>query len=158
MPDGTDYIAFLLAGSFLMGLIFAQLLRAKHSSAGESNTQTLDKQYKSLQAENNVLSRKLATANEALEAAEKALAESEQRRQEIQVAFEARSDQLEMAKTDLRDAVRKTKDLRKDLVQHAEDTLRAEVKARDVTHELDMLQSSGEMLDTQVLTEFSRKS
>ncbi len=158
MLDGADFVWFLVAGSFLLGLIAAQLLRARQTISGSESLQTLGKQYKSLQAENNVLSRKLSEARLALEEAQAAQAEAEQRRHEIELAFEARTEQLELAKNDLKDAVRKTKDLRQDLVKRAEETLRAEVKARDVTNELDMLQNSGEMLDTQVLTEFARKT
>lgn len=157
MLQGIDFLGFLVAGGFLLGIIVAQLLRTRKVSSAQASLATLDRSYKGLQAKNNIVSKKLQESSDLLIERDAEVVELKLRVAELQTAFEARTEQLENSRVELRDSVKKTKDLRQDLVEHAEDALRAEVKAREAANELDMLQSSGELLDTQVLTEFAKK-
>ncbi len=155
MLEGYEIHLSLLLAGFVLGILSAMLVRSRKIAALQQRCIDLGKSVNSLKAENSVVDKKLTAANDELAEANEALVAKELRVEELETAFEARSDQLDQTRTDLKEAVQRTNELRKDLAERAEDTLRAEVHARDVENELNMLTGSGEALDSQLLEELS---
>ncbi len=139
-----------LAG-FFVGIVLTVIAVRRSDASGDAYKERITRQINNLSAENKVLSQKNDSLRERLGEFEEALRERDDALKSLESALEARTDQFEHTRTDLKEAVSKIRDLRKVLVEKAEDTIRAEVHARDVEHELDLLQNSGDLLDAELL-------
>ncbi|MEM8982436.1 MAG: hypothetical protein AAGC71_05380 [Pseudomonadota bacterium] len=157
MLEGLETYGTLLGVGFVLGILVMLLLRNRKAGTLEERTLELGKSINSLKAEKNVFERKLATADQRVDELDEALKERDRKIEELETAFEARSDQLEQTRTDLKAAVQQTQELRRDLADHAEETIRAEAKARDVENELSML-TSGDTLDEELREEILQTS
>ena len=151
MPEFSNLMIIFAAGGFFAGILLATIAGRARRRALSNRMLEINKKINSLLAENNVISKNLKLQANDLTAAQEAIKEREARIKALETAFEARTEQFAQTQTDLKDAVKKTQELRKDLVDHAEDTLRAQVHAREIENELDMLHGSGEMLDSEVI-------
>ena len=157
MLDNPKILIAVAAVGFLLGCLVIMLARSRKIAALEQRSLELGKNVNSLKAEKNVLEKKLAEAREQVSELEETVSAREQRVEELESAYETRADQLEQTRTDLKVAVQQTQDLRKNLAQHAEDTLRAEAHARDVENELSMLTTSGQTLDSELEDELKQR-
>ena len=153
--EGTELYGAVGLLGFLTGSLAVMLVRSRKAAALEERSLELGKSINSLKAEKNVLEKKLADSREKVTELEEGLATRDQRIEELELAYGARNDQLEQTRSDLKVAVKQTHELRKDLAQHAEETLRAEAHARDVENELSMLTTSGEALDSELQDELA---
>jgi len=147
---------FIAICGVVAGWVIAKLGTLLGDRAGPDVTANYSTEINSLQAKLNVAHKERDIAQSRFGELEQAVAERDQRIQEFETAFEARTEQLDQTKTDLKAAVAKTGELRRELVERAEDTVRANVHARDVENELELLQGSGEMLDAELVATQAR--
>lgn len=150
MMEQLDQPLYFAIAGFVAGIISALFLGRRRRQSIQERLDKATGQISSLTAKSNLISKSLESEREKYEALQASLDEREQKIQALETAFETRTEQFEQTRTDLKEAVIKTRELRKDLVEHAEEALRAEVHARDVEHELDILQNTGVYLDTEV--------
>ncbi len=150
MEQLNQPLYFAIAG-FVVGMMTALFIGRKRRQSIQERLDKATGQINSLTAKSNLIAKSLDAEREKFETLQASVDAREQRIHELETAFETRTEQFEQTRTDLKEAVIKTRELRKDLVEHAEDALRAEVHARDVEHELDLLQNSGADLDSELL-------
>ena len=100
-------------------------LRIAASSAGKKDTQVED------------LTQELAQAKQEIEAIERHLNKSE--------------EVIQSLRQDLKDSVRKTRELRSELTERAAESVKSEVKLREVETELSVAQASTDLIATGVL-------
>jgi len=102
---------------------------------------TVDRQVRSLEADLRVSNKNLKKSDEQLNASKEELATVTATLTDIQAALDERTKELAEANQQLRDECGKTHSLRQDLSGRAEETIRAEVHARQVEVELSVLKA-----------------
>ena len=156
----TDVLAnpvWAAAAGFLAGVIVARLLGVFGSRSSDRKESNNVSSFNSLHYTNKVMSRKVEEAEADLASANADIVQRDRDIADLRTALEAKEAQLDKLKNDLRDSVGKTHELRRELVERAEDTVRAQVEARDMANELDVLQTSADLLDEEVLKDIRRK-
>lgn len=136
----------------VLGWAIAKLGGVLGDNDGTAVTSNYTTEINSLKAQVNVAHKERDIAQERFSELEKTIAEQGKRIHDYESALEARNEQFEQTRTDLKDAVAKTGELRRELVERAEDSVRATVHARDVENELDLLQRSGDGIDAELGT------
>jgi len=110
-----------------------------------------DDRIRSLEAELRVARSKLEKAGVELEEKDRELADTVQQLGDMKDHLTQQDEVIQALKVDLRDSVRKTRELRAELSDRAEQNLRSEVKLREVETELSVAQASTDLLSTGVL-------
>jgi chromosome segregation ATPase len=147
LVDDPRIVGFVaLLGGFLFARIFAS--RSKKSSDTESTT--MDRQVRSLEADLRVTNKNLKKSDEQLNASKEELAALTGTLTDIQAALDERTNEFEGAKQQLRDECGKTNSLRQDLSGRAEETIRAEVHARQVEVELSVVKAGATAVHEEV--------
>jgi chromosome segregation ATPase len=128
--------------AFVAGWLVAKMAAYLGDKTSGEDVIARERQIRGLEAE-------IRVTNKAVEKTDQELAEL---RVELQTAssavesyetiLETRSEEIEKYKLELRDECKKTDSLRNDLGGRAEETIRAEVQARDMRVELSLIQAS----------------
>jgi len=149
--DLPQELMLYTAGAFLLGLLLASLSSRMGSRSKAKKRDPRDDRIRELEAE-----LRIAQSN-----AEKnvcAVQRLEDELKETTVGIERRdnviSDQqsrLDRVKSDLKDSVIKTRELRSELTERATENVHAEAKIREVETELSVAQASTDMIATGVL-------
>ena len=110
-----------------------------------------DSRIRSLEADVRV-------AQTAMEKVKTRLEETDVELSEVRKALKEREDELKkqrttisVLRTDLKDSVKKTRELREELTQRATENLRSEVKLREVETELSLVHASTDLIATGML-------
>lgn len=101
----------------------------------------MDRRVRGLEADLRVTNKNLTKSDEQLNASKEELAALTGTLKDIQSALDERTKELEEAKQQLRTECGKTNSLRQDLSGRAEETIRAEVHARQAEVELSVLKA-----------------
>ncbi len=139
------------AGAFLLGWLLSSIssrLGARHRA---KRRDPRDDRIRELEAELRIAKGNSSKSTSELERLEEQLKETTiglERRDNVITEQQSRIEQI---KTDLKDSVMKTRELRAELAQRATENVHAEAKIREVETELSVAQASSDLIATGVL-------
>ena len=127
--------------AFLSGLLVAKLVTFLQSRGSVKESRANDRLLRSLEADLRVANKNLAKANEELQGAGQELDSTKGTVAELQKLLDERAKVVEETNAALKRECQKTNSLREDLSVRAEETIRAEVQARQAAVELSVVQA-----------------
>lgn len=149
--EAPQNLIYVSAGAFLLGWIIAKIGSWLGGKGGAKNRDPRDDRIRSLEAEHRVAKNDSGKAREELEQLRKDLADEQTRVAEKDQALVAQSEVILTLRKDLKESVKKTRELRSELTDRATENVRSEVKLREVETELSVAQASTDMIATGVL-------
>ena len=144
-------LILMTVGAFLLGWVLSSISSRLGNSKRATKRDPRDDRIRSLEAELRIAQTELGQVKESAEGLEKELETANlevEKRGKVISHQQRRVDEL---KRDLRDSVVKTRELRAELSDRAEESVRSEAKLREVETELSVAQASTDMIATGVL-------
>ena len=144
-------LILMTVGAFLLGWVLASISSRMGSVTRTKKRDPRDDRIRSLEAELRIAQGELGQVRESAEQLEQDLETANtdiDKRDKVISHQQRRVDEL---KKDLRDSVAKTRELRAELSDRAEESVRSEAKLREVETELSVAQASTDMIATGVL-------
>jgi chromosome segregation ATPase len=138
-------------GAFLVGWVLAKLGSLAKARARAAQRDPRDDRIRSLDAELRVAHSSNDKLKAQLEDHKKDLAEA---RKAIVLKKDEAGEQegvIERLREDLKDSVKKTRELRTELTERAEETVRLEVRVRELETELSVAQSSPSLMASSLM-------
>lgn len=144
-------LILMTVGAFLLGCVLASISSRMGSVTRTKKRDPRDNRIRSLEAELRIAQNELGQARESAEQLEKDLeaASTDIKKRDKVISHQQR--RVEAMKKDLRDSVIKTQELRAELSDRAEQSVRSEARLREVETELSVAQASTDMIATCVL-------
>jgi chromosome segregation ATPase len=149
--DTPETLMYATLVAFVLGWLVAKIGSYFSSRVRARNRDPRDDRIRSLEAELRVAKSDAEKVREDVAARDKDLSQTRQTIAERDSAAEQQSREFERLRKDLRESVKKTRELRAELSDRATENLRSEVKLREVETELSVAQASTDMLATGVL-------
>ena len=149
--ESPEILLYVAAGSFLIGWVVAKIAAYFGNKFKARARDPRDDRIRSLDAELRVAQGNIEKAEAKLEQELKALKEEQGQVFERDKEIENLTDTVTKLKTDLKESVIKTRELRSELQERAAESIRSEVKLRDVETELSVARASTDMISTGVL-------
>ena len=147
-PDTLLYVA---VGAFLLGWLVAKISSALAGKIQARKRDHRDDRIRNLEAELRIAQTDSGEARDKAEQHEKKIAEEQERSQRSDQIISDQQQTIAKLKADLKDSVKKTRELRYELSNRAEENVRSEVKLREVETELSVAQASTDLIATGVL-------
>jgi chromosome segregation ATPase len=144
-------LILMTVGAFLLGWILSSISSRMGSITRAKKRDPRDDRIRSLEAELRIAQNELGQVKESAEQLEQELESSGLEIQKRDKVISHQQGRVEELKKDLRDSVLKTRELRAELSDRAEESMRSEVKLREVETELSVAQASTDMIATGVL-------
>jgi len=144
-------LILMTVGAFLLGWVLSSIGSRMGSSKRATKRDPRDDRIRSLEAELRIAQTELGQVKQSAEQLEKDLQTAQadvEKRDKVISHQQRRVDEL---KKDLKDSVMKTRELRAELSNRAEESVRSEAKLREVETELSVAQASTDMIATGVL-------
>lgn len=136
--------------AFLAGSFVARFLLFLQTRKSEKESTSNDRLLRSLEADLRVANKNLEKANEELQSSKDELDSVKATVVELQALLEQRNNELEETSNMLKSECAKTHALREDLSNRAEDTIRAEVHARQMEVELSVVKAGSSAVHEEV--------
>ncbi len=149
--EPTQTMMLIVGGAFLLGYVVAKVGGAIGRRVRAANRDPRDDRIRSMEAELRIAQGQVEKLTAALEEQEKEIAKAQSVIEEKDEAFLKKTGVIEKLNTDLKDSVKKTRELRLELTERATENVKSEVKLREVETELEVAQASSEMISTGVL-------
>jgi chromosome segregation ATPase len=149
--DTPEILIYVAAGSFLLGWIVAKIAAYFGNKFKARDRDPRDARILSLDAELRVAQGNVKKAEAKLEEELKALKEVQENVAERDQEIENLTDTVTKLKSDLKDSVIKTRELRTELQEKAAENIRSEVRLRDIETELSVARASTDLISTGVL-------
>ena len=147
----TQNLTLWTVGAFLLGWVLSSIGSWMRSRRRASKRDPRDDRIRSLEAELRIANNELGQVGQRAEDLEKDLQTVNEQIEKRDTVITDQQRYVEELKQDLKDSVRKTRELRAELSQRAEESLRSEAKLREVQTELSVAQASTDMIATGVL-------
>jgi len=144
-------LILMTVGAFLLGWVLASISSRMGSVTRAKKRDPRDDRIRSLEAELRIALNELGQVRESAERLENDLETAGTDIEKRDKVISHQQRRVEELKKDLRDSVLKTRELRAELSERAEESLRSEVKLREVETELSVAQASTDMIATGVL-------
>ena len=144
-------LILMTVGAFLLGWILSSISSRMGKSKRASKRDPRDDRIRSLEAELRIAQTELGQFKESAEQFEKDLEATQQEIEKRDKVISHQQRRVDELKKDLRDSVLKTRELRSELSNRAEESVRSEAKLREVETELSVAQASTDMIATGVL-------
>ena len=146
-----EALTLATAAAFVSGWIVAKFgsyvsrkWKARHPDPRDNRIRSLEADVRVAQTATEKVKTRLEETNAELAEVRKALKEREEE-------FEKQRTTISVLRTDLKDSVKKTRELREELTQRATENVRSEVKLREVETELSLVQASTDLIATGML-------
>jgi chromosome segregation ATPase len=144
-------LILMTVGAFLLGWILSSIGSWMRSRRRARKRDPRDDRIRSLEAELRIAQNELGQLKESSEDFEKDLQAANEQIEKRDTVITEQQRYVEKLKQDLKDSILKTRELRAELSQRAEENLRSEAKLREVETELSVAQASTDMIATGVL-------
>lgn len=139
------------AASFVLGVVFSGLtFRSRRAAVTRQDPR--DHHIRQLEADLRLTRRKLEESTLQLETRSEEFDQSMATVHDLNSLLEQRNHQVEDLRKEVKGAVRKTRELRRELTERAEETLREHVRAKEAETELDVVRAGSDAL----ISEFTR--
>lgn len=144
-------LILMTVGAFLLGWILSSISSRMGKSKQAKKRDPRDDRIRSLEAELRIAQTELGQIKESAEQLEKELETAQEEIDKRDKVISHQQRRVDEFKNDLRDSVLKTRELRAELSNRAEESVRSEAKLREVETELSVAQASTDMIATGVL-------
>ncbi len=144
-------LILMTVGAFLLGWVLASISSRMGSVTRAKKRDPRDDRIRSLEAELRIALGELGQVKESVAQLENDLESASADIEKRDKVISHQQRRVEELKKDLRDSVMKTRELRAELSERAEESVRSEVKLREVETELSVAQASTDMIATGVL-------
>jgi chromosome segregation ATPase len=152
MITGTAQTLSLIAvGSFVFGWVVAKIGSYFGARSKSKKRDPRDDRIRSLEADLRVAHSSIEKVKGQLDERGKELSETQRLVRTRNTSFGELEDTIVRLREDLRDSVKKTRELRTELTERAAENVRSEVKLREVETELSVAQASTDLLSTGML-------
>ena len=141
----------MIAGAFLVGWILCAISASMGSKSRANRRDPRDDRIRNLEAELRIAQTDAETSREKAESLEEELEEASSGNEKRDNVISHQQQRIDSLKSELRDSVMKTRELRAELSERATENLRSEVKLREVETELEVAQASTDLIATGVL-------
>ena len=149
--EAPQTLLYATVGAFVLGWVVGKIGSYFGNRVKAKNRDPRDDRIRSLEAEHRVAKSDAEKLREELAAKSKDLTAANQAVSARDTSLEELHREMEKLRRDLKDSVRKTRELRAELSDRATENLRSEVKLREVETELSVAQASTDMIATGVL-------
>jgi chromosome segregation ATPase len=149
--DAPETLMYATLGAFVLGWVVAKIGSYFSNKVKTRNRDPRDDRIRSLEAELRVAKSDADKVREELAARGKDLAEVKQSLKDREAVLAQQLLEKERLRKDLKESVKKTRELRAELSDRATENIRSEVKLREVETELSVAQASTDMIATGVL-------
>lgn len=149
--DLPQQLILYTAGAFLVGWLLSSIFSRLGARYKAKQRDPRDDRIRELEAELRIAqgeSHKVLSERERLEEELKETTVGLERRDSV---ISEQQSKIEQIKTDLKDSVIKTRELRSELAERATENVHAEAKIREVETELEVAQASTDMIATGIL-------
>lgn len=147
-PETLLYVAI---GAFVLGWIVAKLSAALAGHIQARKRDPRDDRIRNLEAELRIAQTDGTKARDQAEALKQEIDAERKRVEDRDQVIAGQQEKISRLRADLKDSVKKTRELRAELSDRAEESLRSEVKLREVETELSVAQASTDLIATGVL-------
>ena len=144
-------LILMTVGAFLLGWVLASISSRMGSVTRTKKRDPRDDRIRSMEAELRIAQSELGQVKESAEQLEKDLEAANTDIEKRDKVISHQQRRVEEIKKDLRESVMKTRELRAELSDRAEQSVRSEAKLREVETELSVAQASTDMIATGVL-------
>ena len=144
-------LILMTVGAFLLGWVLSSISSRMGSSTRAKKRDPRDDRIRSLEAELRIAQTELGQVKESAEQLESELETANGEIEKRDKVISHQQGRVEELKNDLKDSVLKTRELRAELSNRAEENVRSEAKLREVETELSVAQASTDMIATGVL-------
>lgn len=149
--DTPEILLYIAAGSFLTGWLVAKVAAYFGNKFKARARDPRDDRIRALDAELRVAQGNVKKAEARLEQELKALKEEQEHLAERDQEIENLTGTVTKLKSDLKESVIKTRELREELQERAAENIRSEVRIRDIETELSVARASTDLISTGVL-------
>lgn len=149
--EGNLVLAAACAGSFVLGVLFARLI-FRSGKVTDKRQDPRDHHIRQLEADLRLVRRKLEESTLQLETRSEEFDQSMATVHDLNSLLEQRNHEVEDLRKEVKGAVKKTRELRRELTDRAEETLREHVRAKEAETELDVVRAGSDAL----ISEFTR--
>jgi len=149
--DAPDTLMYVAIGAFVLGWIVAKVSAALAGKIQTKQRDPRDDRLRNLDAELRIAQSEAAKAKDEKDKQGQTLTETQQFVADRDTVIASLKEKLAQLRADLKESVMKTRELRHELSNRAEENVRSEVKLREVETELSVAQASTDMIATGVL-------
>lgn len=149
--DTPEILIYVAGGAFLLGWLVGKIGAYFGNRLSARTRDPRDDRIRSMNADLRVARTDSDKAKSALEEQSKALKEEENTVAARDQLINEQIDLIAQLRSDLKESVLKTRELRLELTDRAAENIKSEVRLRDVETELSVAQASTDMLATGVL-------
>lgn len=149
--DTPEILIYVAAGAFLLGWIVAKIAAYFGNKFAARARDPRDDKIRSISADLRVAQTDAEKTKAKLEDEAKALKEEQEQLVDRDKTIENLTDTVRKLKSDLKESVMKTNELREELSDRAAENIKSEVKLRDVETELSIARASTDLIATGVL-------
>lgn len=151
MTENPQTLLMITVGSFVLGWIIAKIGSWFGGKSLSGRRDPRDDRIRSLEAELRVAQSSVEKVKGQLEERGKELTETQKLVKVKEASFGELEDTIAQLREDLKDSVKKTRELRAELTERAAENVRSEVKLREVETELSVVQASSDLISTGML-------
>ena len=149
--DTPQTLLLMTGGAFVLGWLVGKVGAYFGNKYTTKSRDPRDDRIRSLEAELRIARSEVEKKQGEVEERARELAEARKEVDDIERHLNKSEEVIVTLRKDLRDSVRKTRELRAELTERATENLRSEVKLREVETELSVAQASTDLLATGVL-------
>jgi chromosome segregation ATPase len=152
MFEGSpENFLFVVFGAFVLGWVVAKIGAWVGKRSRETARDPRDDRIRSLEAEHRVAKTDSSKAIEQSDTLKQQLQEAKDTITELEELKVEHTNKIAQLRQDLKDSVKKTRELRAELSDRATESVRSEVKLREVETELEVTRATTDMVATGVL-------
>lgn len=149
--EAPQTLLFITGGAFLLGWLVGKIGAYFGNKIADKQRDPRDDRIRSLDAELRIAHSANEKLQAELEEQSKAFVEAEKKNVDLDKTINQQLDLTATLRRDLKDSVKKTRELRADLSDRATENIKSEVKLREVETELSVAQAATDMISTGVL-------
>ena len=149
--DAPETLIYVAAGAFLLGWLVGKIGAYFGNKFSARNRDPRDDRIRSMVAELRIARTDADKAKAELEEQSKTLKEEDETVVARDKLISEQIDHIAQLRSDLKESVLKTRELRPELTERATENIKSEVRLRDVETELSVAQASTDMIATGVL-------
>ena len=149
--DAPDTLMYVAIGAFVLGWVVAKISAALAGKIQTRKRDPRDDRIRNLDAELRIAQTEAAKAKDEVDKQEETLTETQQFVVDRETVIASQKEKIAQLRADLKESVKKTRELRHELSNRAEENVRSEVKLREVETELSVAQASTDLIATGVL-------